>query len=127
MPIKDARGEGWYDIFQNIKEGQINVSTTLPGVVRAFHRHVNQTDSWKVISGELEVCLVSPLGETSFYYLNKYSDVLNIFPNYWHGFRVLGNEPATLLYYVNTRYNPLSPDEQRAAWNAFYDWQTRNY
>jgi dTDP-4-dehydrorhamnose 3,5-epimerase len=122
--IKDDRGWGIYDVFP-VSNGQINVSTTYPGVVRAFHRHQHQFDYWKVLSGELEVCLATEYW-AELYYLSNKDKTLVIEPDMWHGFRVLGNEPATLLYYVTNRYDPTNPDEERAPWDAFYDWKTIN-
>ena len=37
--------------------------------------------------------------------------------HYWHGFRVVGNEPAMLVYFVNRLYNYSNPDEIRRPWN----------
>ena len=37
--------------------------------------------------------------------------------HYWHGFKVLGNEPAVLVYFVNRLYDYSDPDEIRRPWN----------
>jgi dTDP-4-dehydrorhamnose 3,5-epimerase len=50
--------------------------------------------------------------------------MLEIPPLIWHGFRVLGNESAILLYYVTNEYNPRKPDEERMAWDTFGPWET---
>jgi dTDP-4-dehydrorhamnose 3,5-epimerase len=122
---RDDRGWGLYDVFPMLSEGQINVSMSYPGVVRAFHLHRKQTDYWTVVQGNLEVCLVPEVGVKELHYLSV-GDRLAITPNIWHGFKVLGNEPATLLYYVTGEYDPKNPDEERRNWDYFYDWKTKN-
>jgi dTDP-4-dehydrorhamnose 3,5-epimerase len=37
--------------------------------------------------------------------------------SYWHGFQVLGNEPAFLVYFTTVLYNYENPDEERRPWN----------
>jgi len=123
--FKDARGRGKYNVFPDVPDGQINVSYSYPGTIRAFHRHRNQFDNWFVVKGNLEVALYYPVQEKlELISLGEGDSVLEIPPFVWHGFKVLGNEEAILLYYVTNRYNPDNPDEERAEWNAFYDWQT---
>lgn len=128
--FKDARGRGKYGLFSNMMmNGQVNVSYSYPETIRAFHRHKKQYDCWYVVKGNLEVALYNeqpgregkPL---TVLYLSEGDDPLIISPYIWHGFRVLGNEEAVLLYYVTMEYDPDNPDEERAEWNAFYDWET---
>lgn len=140
--FKDARGRGDYDVFPGIKEGQINVSTTYPGVIRAFHRHWFQEDNWYIVSGQFEVVLASTEtvegefptihGEIAktmnqdtkqILYLGP-GESINIPRLVWHGFRILGTEPGTLLYYVTNKFDPDKPDEERAPWDRFYSWKT---
>ncbi len=37
--------------------------------------------------------------------------------HYWHGFRVIGDEPTTLIYFANRLYDYSHPDEIRRPWN----------
>jgi dTDP-4-dehydrorhamnose 3,5-epimerase len=37
--------------------------------------------------------------------------------HYWHGFGVVGNRPATLMYFVNRLYDYKEPDEVRRPWD----------
>lgn len=125
--FKDDRGKGIYDIFKSIPQGQVNLSITYPGVIRAFHMHHKQTDNWYLVSGDIEVGLQSEdINEPiQFEYLSGGEDrVLSIPPGIWHGFKVLGNQPAILLYYVTEKFNPTATDEERVEWNAFTDWET---
>lgn len=122
MVFRDDRGWGDYGIFP-VAKGQINISQTYPGVIRAFHRHKKQYDYWYLVQGNIEVVLSSGVGSFAKYYLGQ-NENLVIEPNIWHGFRVLGTEPAILLYFVSEEYDRKNPDEERAPWNAFYNWET---
>lgn len=124
--FKDARGRGDYDIFPALKEGQINISTTYPGVIRAFHRHWKQTDHWYIVSGQFEVILAEDDGPEDIIkkrYLGP-GESVSIRAGVWHGFRVLGTEPGTLLYWVTKKFDAKDPDEERVIWNRFSDWTT---
>lgn len=127
--FKDARGRGSYDVFPGIENGQINVSITYPGVVRAFHRHWFQEDNWHIVSGQFEVVLVTEVDpvigddKIEVLYLGPGEGVT--IPRFvWHGFRVLGTEPGILLYYVTNKFDPDKPDEERVPWDNFYAWET---
>lgn len=123
--FKDARGRGVYNVFsEDMSNGQINVSYSYPGTIRAFHRHQKQWDIWYVVKGQLEIAVVTPNGKLRLIYMGEGDNPLPIAPQYWHGFRVLGNEEAILLYYVTDKYDPDNPDEERAEWNEFYNWET---
>jgi dTDP-4-dehydrorhamnose 3,5-epimerase len=37
--------------------------------------------------------------------------------HYWHGFKVVGDERAYLVYFVNRLYEYENPDEERRPWN----------
>jgi dTDP-4-dehydrorhamnose 3,5-epimerase len=34
-----------------------------------------------------------------------------------HGYRVLGEKPAVIIYFTTESYHPLNPDEKRIPWN----------
>lgn len=129
--FKDARGQGYYDIFPSVPDGQVNLSTTYPGVIRAFHRHWFQEDNWFIVSGQFEVVLATggdpdlrSTEQVEVKYMGP-GESINIPKLVWHGFRVLGTEPGTLLYYVTKKFDTESPDEERTLWSRFYDWQTK--
>jgi dTDP-4-dehydrorhamnose 3,5-epimerase len=129
--FKDARGQGDYDIFPALRgAGQINISRTYPGVIRAFHRHALQDDWWYIVSGQFEVVLAEA-GRVNGPHEDKVQikymgpgEILRITPGVWHGFRVLGTEVGTLLYHVTKPYDANNPDEERAPYNRFHDWRT---
>jgi dTDP-4-dehydrorhamnose 3,5-epimerase len=46
-----------------------------------------------------------------------------------HGYRVLGQKPATILYFTTESYNPKNPDEKRINWDDSeigFSWETEN-
>jgi len=129
---KDNRG-----FFQEIlktsqvpeKIEQISISETYPGVIKAFHKHEHQWDYWYLISGNIEAKLVHEKHQIPLsYYLSGDDDVILVIPPYWyHGYKVLGNTPAKMLYMVSTEYNPDSPDEEKISPYSYgVTWDTEN-
>lgn len=94
--------------------GQFSHSLMYPGVAKAWHIHKTQVDWWYVPVGNIKVGLHdkrenSPTaGETQELNLGENSParVLKIPPGVAHGCRVLGNEPAHLLYITSNVYDP---------------------
>ncbi|GAA4841742.1 dTDP-4-dehydrorhamnose 3,5-epimerase family protein [Paenibacillus vulneris] len=116
--------------------GQASLSMSYPGVIKAFHYHKKQDDIWFFPSGNAQVVLHdmrtdSPTyKQTDVYYMGDHNKYLLFIPRgVAHGYRVLGNQPATILYFTNMAYDPKQPDEFRIDWNDAsigFDWQTRN-
>jgi len=69
----DNRGHGVYNLFDDILDGQCNITTTAPGVVRAFHYHEKQIDHWFCVKGNLHVILIEPLSGYEFRDFVEYS------------------------------------------------------
>jgi dTDP-4-dehydrorhamnose 3,5-epimerase len=116
--------------------GQSAITMSYPGVIKAFHWHENQDDYWVVVKGMAQVVLhdlreTSPTrGQTDVFYLGEQNMQLLVIPRgVAHGYRVLGNEPLWLVYYVTQAYDPSNPDEQRIAYDDArigFDWTTHN-
>ena len=109
----------WEDVIQD-DIVQANMSVSYPGMVRAWHRHERgQVDHFLVVSGALKICAydddtreldeVISAGENP--------QMVRMPGHYWHGFKVVGNEQATLIYFVNRLYDYTSPDEERRPWD----------
>ncbi len=123
---------------ENILErfGQASISMSYPGVIKAFHYHDYQDDLWFFPSGNAQVVLHdiredSPSkGETEVYYMGEENPILLLIPKgVAHGYRVLGEKPATIVYFTTERYNRESPDEKRIPWNdenIGFDWGTKH-
>ncbi|MGE5329785.1 MAG: dTDP-4-dehydrorhamnose 3,5-epimerase family protein [Deltaproteobacteria bacterium] len=118
------------------KFGQASASLTYPGVIKAFHYHKKQDDLWFFPSGNAQVVLHdiredSPTkGETNVLYMGENNPILVYIPvGVAHGYRVLGNAPATIVYFTTESYDAKNPDEYRIDWNdpsIGFDWTTRN-
>lgn len=104
--------------------GDINITWAYPGRVVAWHRHQKQSDHWFVIKGFLKVGLLDDLGQVRWVYLGENDrKVLTIPPGIWHGYMVLGEQEAVLMYYITSKYNPEDPDEERlSVEEAGIDW-----
>jgi dTDP-4-dehydrorhamnose 3,5-epimerase len=124
--VVDERGffteimrEDWRDIFQD-EIVQANFSISYPGMVRAWHRHLRgQVDCFAVLKGAAKICAYDD--ETKeldeIVSTGENLQLVRIPGNYWHGFKVIGNERAYLVYFVNRLYDHKNPDEERRAWN----------
>lgn len=115
--------------------GQASMSLTYPGVIKAFHWHERQDDLWFFPSGNAQVVLHdlregSPTrGQTDVYYMGEHNPILLLIPaGVAHGYRVLGEKPAVIIYFTTESYNPADPDEKRLPWNdpsIGFDWTTK--
>ena len=100
--------------------GQVYVSTCFPGVVKAWHCHQHQTDSFCVLSGNAKIGLYddrdgSPTcGETQAVVAGELNPiVLQIPPLVWHGFTALEERTAVVLNVPTRHYDRDNPDELR--------------
>jgi len=112
---------------------QISAALNYPGTIKAFHYHLHQTDCWTVVSGLLQVALVdlraasSTFGKRNTLYVGALRPwhVL-VPPGVAHGYKVIGSDPAMLVYLTDRFYN--SKDEGRIPYNDLalaYDWDTQ--
>lgn len=107
-----------------------------PNVIKAFHYHEKQDDLWFFPSGNTQVVLYdlrknSPTnGETDVYYMGEENPILLLIPRgVAHGYRVLGEKPAVIIYFTTSSYNAKDPDEKRIPWNSpiiSFNWETQN-
>ncbi len=100
--------------------GQFTFTLAHPGVIKAFHWHQHQVDTWFFVTGSAQVVLFdrrpgSPTaGTTQVICAGEHNRVRITIPvGVAHGYRVLGNKPATLCYLTSRPYNASDPDEQR--------------
>ncbi len=138
MPVtKHCDDRGFFsEIFKTDFEwmespAQFSMTTTYPGVIKAFHKHLLQTDIWYVSSGMARVVLHEnlPFGyKTDIFYLGEDNQQILLIPKtIWHGYQVLGNKPVTLFYITDKLYNKENPDEYRTDPNHFRDnWKIIN-
>jgi dTDP-4-dehydrorhamnose 3,5-epimerase len=113
---------------------QISAALSYPGTIKAFHFHRHQTDVWCPAAGMLQVVLVDlrPASRTFGLRNTVYIGALRswqllIPPGVGHGYKVLGQQPAVLVYCTDRFYNP--EDEGRIAYNDSginYDWELQH-
>lgn len=110
----------WKEILGQDQLVQSNFSVSYPGVVRAWHRHIlGQVDYFLCLKGSIKICAYDDesqeLDETIS--TDQNLQIVKVPGQYWHGFKVIGNENAFLLYFTNRLYDYKNPDEQRRPWN----------
>ncbi|MBI3694248.1 MAG: dTDP-4-dehydrorhamnose 3,5-epimerase family protein [Acidobacteria bacterium] len=113
---------------------QVSCALSYPGTIKALHYHFEQTDLWAAAQGQLQVCLYdlredSPtFGSCNTLFIGTLQPwQLLIPPGVGHGYKVIGPDPAVLVYVTNRFYNPA--DEGRLPYNDSglnYDWETQH-
>ena len=109
----------WADTFPE-EIVQANMSISYPGIVRAWHKHERgQVDCFLVAKGALKICAWDDESREldEIVSLGDAPQVVRVPGHYWHGFSVVGDEPAMLVYFVNRVYDYESPDEVRRPWD----------
>ena len=113
---------------------QVSAALSYPGSIKAFHYHLEQTDYWVPAQGMFQVALVdlrpeSPtFGAKNTFYVGALRPwQILIPPRIGHGYKVIGEQAAMLVYVTNRFYNPR--DEGRIPWNQpdiGYDWELQH-
>lgn len=112
---------------------QVSAALSYPGTIKAFHFHKFQTDCWVPVQGMFQVALVDLRKDSRTHGLRNtfYIGALRpwqliIPPGVGHGYKVIGPNPAMLVYLTNRLYDP--QDEGRIPYNhpqIAYDWETQ--
>lgn len=113
---------------------QVSLSKTKPGVIKAFHWHEKQFDAWHLVSGTVLVGLHDlrkdsvSFGKTDrFVWSADEKPLLLVIPKkVAHGYKVLGDKPAVMLYLMDKEYDAKKPDEKRIPFDSpdiGFDWQ----
>lgn len=118
-----------------IKFGQCYMTTTYPGVVKAWHYHKIQTDNFVVVSGMFKVVLFdarkgSPTkGEVNEFFLGDYNQqLLQIPPGIYHGWKCISEHEGVVVNVSTETYNYDDPDEYRLPYDTDeipYDWEIK--
>ena len=121
------------DLFQ--KFGQVYVSATYPGVVKAWHFHRRQVDNFACVSGMVKLVLIdtredSPTrGAVNEFFLGTQNPMLVQVPNLvYHGWKCISLEPSLVVNVPTEPYDRNEPDEYRVAPHGTlpYDWARKD-
>lgn len=117
-----------------IETTQVSAALSYPDTIKAFHFHRHQTDFWVPAQGMFQVALVDLRPDSPTYGLKNtlYVGALKpwqilIPPGVGHGYKVIGQSAAMLVYVTDRIYNP--QDEGRIAYNdpsIAYDWELQH-
>ena len=117
--------EGNLEALPDFKVRQSSYSLLLPGAVKAFHLHFGQEDVWfvpptdRLLVGLLDARGASPTcGQTMRLVMGGGKAQLLYIPRgVGHGGANIWGQPATVIYYVNQRFDLNDPDERRLPWD----------
>jgi len=106
---------------------QINYSKSAPQTVKGWHIHENQEDVWfvtpdsKFLVGLADLRAGSPTKDKAMRLVlgEGKAHLVYIPRGVAHGYRNLQDKDGSIIYFVNSTFNPDAPDEKRLAWNAF--------
>jgi dTDP-4-dehydrorhamnose 3,5-epimerase len=117
------------------KFGQVYVSATYPGVVKAWHYHKVQVDNFACVFGMVKLVLVdtrpgSPTeGMVNEFFVGSQQPMLVQVPNLvYHGWKCVGDAVALVVNAPTEPYDRADPDEFRLAPHGTlpYDWSRRD-
>lgn len=122
--IPDERGR-LMEILRNDDElflqfGQVYMTTTYPGVVKAWHLHKEQTDNLACVKGMIKLALYdsreqSPtFKQVDQFYLGLHNPLLVQIPKgIYHGWMCVSPDEAIIVNIPTESYNYETPDEFR--------------
>lgn len=119
--------EGILQSVPGFKIAQISYSLLLPGAVKAFHLHFNQTDAWyvspydRLLVGLLDTRKNSKTAnETMRLVLGAgVAQLLIIPPGVAHGAANPWDKPTSMVYFTDQQFSPAAPDERRLPYDLF--------
>ena len=122
------------DLFQ--KFGQVYMTTTYMGVVKAWHKHEKQADNMACVHGMVKVALCdaregSPTkGEINQFTMGVHNPLLiHIPPGVYHGWICLGQIESIVVNVPTEPYDYKNPDEQRLdphSGEIPYEWERKD-
>ena len=116
--------------------GQVYVTTTYPGVIKAWHKHEKQSDNIACVAGMIKVALYDGRGgspthkEVGQFYLGVHRPALLHIPaGIYHGWTCVSQEEAVVVNIPTEPYDSAHPDEQRLDPHDSaipYDWRRKD-
>lgn len=118
------------------KFGQAYLTVVYPGVVKAWHCHLQQTDNFVCVAGMAKIALYDARKDSptrcevnTFFAGWQQQCRITIPPGVYHGFTAVGIEPASIVNIPTELYRYDNPDELRRPWDdpeIGYDWSAAN-
>ena len=117
------------------KFGQVYVSATYPGVVKAWHYHERQVDNFACVAGMVKLVLIdtrpdSPTnGAINEFFIGTHNPMLVQVPNLvYHGWKCVSLEVALVVNTPTEPYHYAEPDEYRVEAHDVlpYDWSRKD-
>jgi dTDP-4-dehydrorhamnose 3,5-epimerase len=117
------------------KFGQVYVSATYPGVVKAWHYHKVQVDFFACVAGMVKLVLIdtredSPTrGAVNEFFIGAQNPLLVVVPNLvYHGWKCISEEPSLVVNVPTEPYRYKDPDEYRLEPHGTlpYDWTRKD-
>ena len=126
--IPDERGRLMEILRRDDKEfvqfGQLYMTTAYPGVIKGWHYHQKQIDSFCTVRGMIKLVLYdarekSPThGEVNEFFQGEHHTILVQIPNLvYHGFKCISETEAIVINTITEVYDHEQPDEFRVAHN----------
>ena len=121
------------DIYSRF--GQVYVSATYPGVVKAWHYHKVQFDNFACVAGMVKLVLVdtrpgsSTEGEINEFVIGALNPTLvQVPPLVYHGWKCVSEETALVVNVPTEAYQYHAPNEYRLEPHGTlpYDWSRRD-
>lgn len=119
-----------------VKFGQVYMTTTYPGVVKAWHLHKKQTDNVVCVQGMIKLALYDPREGSPTYkevnelYLGIHNPLLVQIPRgVYHGWMCVSSEETIVVNVPTEVYDREDPDEFRLDPHQNdipYDWRRRD-
>jgi dTDP-4-dehydrorhamnose 3,5-epimerase len=115
--------------------GQVYVSATYPGVVKAWHFHKQQVDNFACVAGMVKLVLVDTRedsrtkGAVNEFFLGTHNPMLVQVPNLvYHGWKCISTELALVVNVPSEPYDRETPDEYRLDPHGTlpYDWTRKD-
>ena len=118
------------------KFGQVYVTTTYPGVVKAWHKHEKQADNMACVAGMVKLALYdartgsSTRGQIDQLYMGVHNPILVHIPaGIYHGWICLSETESMVVNAPTEMYDYKNPDEQRLdphGGEIPYDWKRKD-
>ncbi|MCA1906038.1 MAG: dTDP-4-dehydrorhamnose 3,5-epimerase family protein [Desulfarculus sp.] len=116
--------------------GQVYLTSTLPGVVKAWHLHQLQTDNVVCVHGMIKLALYDDradsetYGQINQFFMGVHHPLLvQIPPLVYHGWKCVSLEEALIINTVTRPYDHRDPDEHRLDAHQShipYDWSRKD-